>query len=282
MTFTTGLTIQKINDILPSKWVEIASAIGLQHIEFDQTVFEDIENVIRVLKAPQTVIHAPYVEDYGIDLSSNDQIVDQFVKNVIDTQDDLHTIGVVVHPPTDAGGSWEIFYNRLEKIPFPLLENMPYQSWEDFQEFIENTKANVSKKIGMCFDIPHSWITNGEKFLELPEPCLEYLRASSGYIHISGGTRDEDTHYPLLTEGDMPLNPVKNFLNDISFSGTVTMELAPRSIDDLDKIFKSYMLMLKIARKNKHNFQVKIKRPFIMRKVRKLAKKSGLGSFSKK
>ncbi|MFX1285649.1 MAG: TIM barrel protein [Promethearchaeota archaeon] len=282
MTFTTGLTIQKINGIIPSKWVEIASAIGLQHIEFDQTVFEDIENVIRVLKAPQTVIHAPYVEDYGNDLSSNDRIVDQFVENVINSQHDLNIIGVVVHPPTDASGSWETFYSRLEKIPFPLLENMPYQSWEEFQEFVENTMANVDKNIGMCFDIPHSWITNGETFLELPEFCLDFLRAPTGYIHISGGTREEDTHYPLLTEGDMPLDPVETFLNTISFSGTVTMELGPRSIDDLDKIFKSYMLMLKIARKNWHKIQVKVKRPFIMRKVRNLTKRHASGSFSRR
>ena len=276
MTFTTGLTIQRIGGVLPSKLVEIASAIRLQHIEFDQTVFDDIENVIHSLKAPQTVIHAPYVEDYGMDLSSNDQTVDRFVDNVIDTRHDLHIIGIVVHPPTDAGGSWDSLYERLEKLPLPLLENMPYQSWEEFNQFVDNIQANVSSKLGMCFDIPHSWITNGKQYLELPEPCLNFLQESTGYIHISGGIRDEDTHLPLLTEGDMPIDPVKNFLNDISFSGTVTMELRPRSIDDLDKIVQSYMLMLGFAGKNRHKFQVKIKRPFIKRKIRHLTKKRAL------
>ncbi|MFX0016527.1 MAG: TIM barrel protein [Promethearchaeota archaeon] len=282
MTFTTGLSIQRVGDILPSMWVEIASTIRLQHIEFDLTVFDDIENVTRVLKAPQTVIHAPYIEDYGIDLSTTEYSADQFVKNVLDYRRELNTIGVVVHPPTDAGGSLEKFYDRLEKLPFPLLENMPYQSWEEFQEFLETTQANVGSKLGMCFDIPHSWITNSDQYLDLPDSCLNYLRSSTGYIHISGGTREEDMHFPLLTEGDIPLDPVKKFLHEISFSGIVTMELGPRSIFDLNKVFSSYMLMLGIAGKNLHKLQVRIKRPFIMRKVRQFSNKMNLSEFSRK
>ncbi|UCG02398.1 MAG: hypothetical protein JSW11_00090 [Candidatus Heimdallarchaeota archaeon] len=270
MTFITGLSIQQLNDILPSTLVKIASAIRLKHIEFDLTVFNDIENVIKVLEAPQTVIHAPYLEDYGIDLSTDDPVVDQFVDNVLAAQNDLNIIGVVVHPPTDASGSWENFYDRLEKLPLPLLENMPYQSWDEFKEFIETTQANVNRHLGMCFDMPHSWITYGELFLELPAFCMDLLRSSNGYIHISGGTREEDTHFPLLTEGDMPISPIREFLNANSFSGTVTMELAPRSIEDLNKVFQSYMLMLGIAGKRLHKLQVKLKHPFIMRKARQL------------
>jgi sugar phosphate isomerase/epimerase len=279
MSFTTGLSIQQVRNILPSDWVKIASTLRLKHIEFDQTVFNDFENVIQVLKAPQTVIHAPYIEDYGLDLSTDDQIADQFVDNVLATQHDLNIIGVVVHPPTDASGSWERFFDRLEKLPLPLLENMPYQSWDEFKEFVETIQANVNRHIGMCFDIPHSWITHGEQYLNLPKICLDFLRESTGYIHISGGTREEDTHFPLLTEGDMPFIPVKEFLKDISFSGIVTMELGPRSLEDLNKILQSYMLMLGIAGKRLHQMQVKIKRPFIMRKVRQLAKKTGPDPF---
>ncbi|MFW9904153.1 MAG: TIM barrel protein [Candidatus Thorarchaeota archaeon] len=275
MSFITGLSIQQVKNILPSDWIRIATAIRLRHIEFDQTVFNDIENVLKVLEAPQTVIHAPYMEDYGTDLSTNKQEVDHFVNNVLTFQKELNIIGVVVHPPTDAGGSWELFYDRLEKLPLPLLENMPYQSWREFEDFVVTTQANVNRNVGMCFDIPHSWITHGESFLELPEFCMNFLRESTGYIHISGGTREEDTHFPLLTEGDMPFNPVEEFLKGIPFSGTVTMELGPRSLDDLNKIFQSYVLMLGIAGKRFHKLQVKVKRPFIMRKVRQLASKAG-------
>lgn len=254
-------------------WVKMASSIQLQHIEFDLSVFNDIKNVTQALKAPQTTIHAPYVEDYGMDLSSNNMAVDQFVENVNRTKGDLRIIGVVVHPPEDASGSLDRFYDRLDKLPLPMMENMPYQPWEDFLDFIEETQANINREISMCFDIPHSYITNGKSFLDLPELCCEFLKRPTGYIHISGGTREEDTHFPSLTEGDMPINPIKDFLKRINFSGTVTMELRPRSINDLDKIFQSYMYMLQIAGKTRHRLQVRIKRPFIMRKIRQLANK---------
>lgn len=282
MTFTTGLTIQKVDDIQPSQWVKIASAIRLKHIEFDQTVFDDLENVLQILKTSQTAIHAPYVEDYGIDLSSNKKEVDTFVENVIHNQQNLNIIGVVVHPPTDASGSWDLFYERVEKLPLPLLENMPYQSWEDFQQFFETTQANTNNQLGFCFDIPHSWITHGEDYLKLPNHLLNLLQAPTGYIHISGGTREEDTHYPLLTEGDMPIEPVEKFLKEIQFSGTVTMELRPRSLEDLNKIFRSYVFMLAMSGRRLHQIQVKISRPLIMRKVRQLTKKRNSGAFKQR
>ncbi len=279
MTFTTGLTIQKVNTIQPSQWVKIASVIRLKHIEFDQTVFDDLEGVLQILKSSQTTIHAPYVEDYGIDLSSNNKEVDTFVENVINNQRNLNIIGVVVHPPSDASGSWEKFYKRIENLPLPLLENMPYQSWEEFLQFFETTQANTNNKLGFCFDIPHSYITHGKNYLELPNHLLDLLQAPTGYIHISGGTREEDTHFPLLTDGDMPVEPVKEFLKKIHFSGTVTMELRPRSLEDLNKIFRSYIYMLAMSGKNFHRFLVKILRPFVMRKVRQMRTKKNPGIF---
>ncbi len=282
MTFTTGLTIQKVEDIQPSQWIKIALAIRLKHIEFDQTVFDDLENILKILKSPQTTIHAPYVEDYGIDLSSNNKEADMFVDNVTNNQQTLNIIGVVVHPPTDASGSWDKFYERVEKLPLPLLENMPYQSWEEFQQFFETTQANTNNQLGFCFDIPHSWMTHGNNYLNLPDHLMDLLKAPTGYIHISGGTREEDTHYPLLTDGDMPIEPVKDFFRQINFSGTVTMELRPRSLDDLNKIFRSYMFMLATSGRRLHRFQVKILRPFIMRKVRQMTTQINPRTFKKR
>jgi sugar phosphate isomerase/epimerase len=272
MSFIIGLTIQQIGTILPSTFVKFASSIGLEHIEFDKTVFSDINNVIRSLKAKQTVIHSPYFEDYGLDLSTKSNKAEIFVNNVIRYRKSLNIKGVVVHPPSDASGSLDLFYDRLEKLPFPLLENMPYQTWDEYFEFFDDSKAHVSNKLGLCFDIPHSYITHGLDFLKLPSWCIDLLQSSNGYIHISGGSRSEDTHYPLLTEGDMPLKPIKQFLSKINFSGTITMELAPRKLEDVSKIIQSYIIMLGISGKRRHKLKVKVKRPFILRKVNKLSK----------
>ncbi len=279
MTFLTGLTIQQIGEIKPSSLVKFATALGLNHIEFDPSVFTDLKNVKKELKAKQIAIHSPYYEDYELDLSSNDKRVDTFVESVVRAKKDLNIIGVVVHPPSDAGGSIDLFYERLEKLPNPLLENMPYQTWDEFKEFYNDTVANVSNHLGFCFDIPHSWITNYNKFLDLPEFCTELITQTSGYIHISGGTKDEDTHFASLTEGDLPINKVKKFLEDIQFKGTVTMELAPRSLEEIDKIIHSYMIMLGFAGKRIHRTKIRIKRPFIMRKVKRLASKVDPSTF---
>ncbi|MFX0085731.1 MAG: TIM barrel protein [Candidatus Hodarchaeota archaeon] len=281
MAFTTGLTIQRLGKIHPSNFVKFASTIGLNHIEFDSSVFNDFEDVKKELRAKQTVIHAPYLEDYGFDLSSNKTEADTFIHKLIRAKDDLNIIGVVVHPPIDAGGSLDKFYERIEKIPFPLLENMPYQSWTDFEEFFENTQANVSNNLGFCFDIPHSWITNGDRFLDLPKLCLDLLQKPSGYIHISGSTKNEDMHYPLLTNGDIPLKKVKQFLDEINFTGTITMELAPRSLEDIELILQSYMIMLSFAGKTKHRLKVRFKSPFIKRKINQLSEKVDSTTFKR-
>lgn len=268
MKFLTGLTIQAIGDFSPSSLVKLGMAIGLQHIEFDPSVFSDIENVLPALKTKQTSIHAPYLEDYGMDLSSLNPQVDTFIDNVNRWSSQLKIMGVVVHPPTDGSGDLETFYSRLENLKVPkLFENMPYQPWEEFLEEFSNIQANIDGKLGMCFDIPHSYITNGKKFLDLPEEVLDHITSSIGYIHISGGKRDEDTHYPLLTAGDIPLVEVENFLKTMNFSGTITMELAPRNLQDVDKILRSYVFMLGIAGKRRKQFFAKIKRPLIMRQI---------------
>ena len=272
MTFKTGLTIQAIMGLSPSRIVALGSAVKLEHVEFDISVFSDIAKVVEVLETEQTAIHAPYMEDYKLDLSSRNSTVDKFISDVNQWKSDLNVIGVVVHPPIDAGGDLDLFYDRLEKIPLPLLENMPYQSWDDFQEFFDTTRSNVSNELGICFDIPHSYITNGDNFLDLPKEVLDHIKSKNGYIHISGGTREEDKHCPSLTEGDMPFSEVKTFLREISFRGTITMELAPRNLQEIEKILHSYAMMLNVANRRKHQFMVRIKTPFIMRKISKLSK----------
>ncbi|MHA1225814.1 MAG: TIM barrel protein [Candidatus Hodarchaeales archaeon] len=268
--FKTGLTIQKLDNIQPSSFVKIANVMKLEHIEFDMTVFDDINQVLNVLKAKQTAIHAPYYEDYGFDLSSDRIVVDTFVENLIKYQNNLKIIGTVVHPPSDPNANYELFYERLNKLPLDIfLENMPEQSWKDFQSFFDQTQAHVERDLKICFDIPHSYVTNGLDYLNIPDFVLDLLKQSTGYIHISGGTRNEDTHYALLTEGDMPLEPVKSFLRTI-YRGTVTMELAPRTLDDIDKVLRSYILMLGISKKRLHQLEIKIKRPFIVRKIKQL------------
>jgi len=268
--FKIGLTIQKFGTTNPSILVKFAAFIRLEHIEFDMFVFDNIEAVIRALKSKQSAIHAPYYEDYDLDFSSENSILDLLIEKIIDYKKELGIIGVIIHPPVDPKGDINLYYQRLDHLPvLPLLENMPYQSWNQFLLQFHTTQENISQSLGFCFDIPHSYITNEDQFLNLPDPLIKLLKQNSGYIHISGGNKNEDTHFPLLTEGEMPIPPIKTFLRKLPFKGTVTMELSPRNFHEIDKMLQSYSQMLGIAKKPLRKLENEIKRPFLMKKIRK-------------
>lgn len=162
-----------------------------------------------------------------------------------------------------------LFYERLAQIPFPTLENIPNQSWDNFMAFRDKVRDNSTNKFGYCFDIPHSFITYGNDFLDVPTEVMTSLKKKSGYIHISGGNRQQDQHFPLVTEGDIPFKDVKSFLKEIRFSGTVTMELVPRSLEDVSKMLKSFSIMLNVAGKRYQSLVTRLKAPLAMYRMNK-------------
>ncbi|MHA1167377.1 MAG: TIM barrel protein [Candidatus Hodarchaeales archaeon] len=274
MVFKVGPTIQRTGPILPSDWLKIAEAMGMEHLEFDMSVFDDIDNVLAVNRKKQVAIHAPYVLDYGIDLSTNKEKVMRFIKNVNDYSEALNSKFVIVHPPDDPDGSMEVFLENISLLePQVMFENMPWQKWDDFVSLFNRVK-DTRKDAGFCFDIPHSFITNGNSFLSVPEILINLLRCDTGYIHFSGGFRGEDTHLPLVTDGEIPFNEVKEFLS--SFKGTLTLELAPRSIDDLSKVFKSYKLLLAVSGSKLLRARAFLMEKIIMRKIKSIASDRGV------
>ncbi|MFX1534370.1 MAG: TIM barrel protein [Promethearchaeota archaeon] len=286
MSFKVGLTIQKLGTVLPSVWVRLSNFISLQHIEFDPTVFDDIDNVLSTLQCKSVTVHAPFIDHWPYDMSSGgnkQKLVEQFIENVNQNAKSLHIHSVVVHPPADPS-HMDLFYEHLNNLkPLVLLENLSYldssssqwSSWENFSRFYQMTNEHLDKSTGFCFDIPHSFIQNGNKFLDLPEFLITELKGKNGYIHLSGGLRTEDTHYPLLTEGEIPMNLVKKFLDKIKFGGIVNMELMPQFdrggiVGELEKIFQSYELLLGWAGARKHRMFLKLKKRFILNKINSL------------
>ncbi|MFW9856933.1 MAG: TIM barrel protein [Candidatus Thorarchaeota archaeon] len=266
MPFRIGLTIQGLGELTPSTLIKLGNVIALEHIEFDVSVFTDLEDVKQVIKAKQTAIHAPYSPDYKYDLSFPSEDADQLVTAILKAKADLNIIGVVVHSPKETN---DLFYERVSQLPFPLLENIPNQSWDTFMAFRDKVRENSTKNFGYCFDIPHSFITNGDAFLDVPPEVMTSLKRKSGYIHISGGKRHHDQHFPLVTEGDIPFHEIKSFLKDIQFSGTVTMELVPRSLEDVSKMLKSYSIMLNVAGKRFQSLVARLKAKIVMYRMSK-------------
>lgn len=270
-----GLTIQEFRGFPVSTWIRMSNVVGLPHIEFDLSAFDDIEVALPLLRSTIT-FHTPYFSDYGFDLGSvgsRASDAERYIRNLRIYQEKLQIRGVVVHPPDDPNGNYETYLNRLASISQPIhLENMPNQSWDDFLDLYQDIGSKLGRHVGLCFDVPHSFITNGAKFLELPDILLEELMSDRGYIHISGGNHNEDTHLPL-TQGSLPLEQFEQFVRRIRFHGTLVMELRPRTIYNFAGIFNSFIRMTKFIpwrRRFRMRIRIAVGSRFIMRKVRQL------------
>ena len=133
-------------------------------------------------------------------------------------------------------------------------------------------KENITNSFGICFDIPHSYLSNEEKFLDIPDEVMRELKKRTGYIHLSGTDLERDQHYPLITEGGLPFDQVKSFLQDIKFSGTVNLELVPRTLDDIVKMFKSVSIMFNVAGKRSQSLLARMKIPLVLYRLKKYEK----------
>ena len=248
-----GLTIQSIGGISILKYVRIANILGFEHYEFDPSVFdrdEDLEALSVLLSNKSVVLHAPYFNDWGYDFSSQNQAskIETYLSYFTRYAELLKVRGMVIHPPLDPQGNAIYFLEILKRFPIPIyLENIPGQSWEGFQTWYFQTKAKieVNQKINICFDMPHSFLTNGPKeFLNFPAVLLPEI----SYLHISDLSGTEDSHWPFKTPGGvLPLSQVKRFLQNNADQLTVNMEMRPAGNKGMINILRSYLILVRFG-----------------------------------
>ena len=206
-------------------------------------------------------------------IESRGEKANKFIANIRTYSLQLDNKGVIIHPPDDPNGNQEIYLARLSEILNPIyLENMPNQSWDSFQKFYHNIHTQLQRSVGFCFDVPHSFISNGRKFLDIPESLMDLLASDLGYIHLSGGTQFEDRHLPL-DQGSLPLAQFEDFIRKTRFRGTIVLELRPQNIDDINGILDSLVRMTKLLpwrQKLRMRSRIAIARRFIVRKAHQL------------
>ncbi|MFX1513508.1 MAG: TIM barrel protein [Promethearchaeota archaeon] len=289
-----GLTIQKMGPVRPSNWMKLVNLVGIDHIEFDPTVFEDIEAVLALLGNKSVTLHSPYYTHWGYDLSSKNQSekVETFLKNVESYTEKLKAHSIVVHPPIDPQGDKEYFLENLNRIKItPLLENLPGQKWQDFEQWYLATKEQIQIKPQICFDVPHSFLTHGEDGLfDIPESLLPDLT----YIHISELTSERDCHWPFGTEGgELPIGKFKdfihqhkielksqsevnidsyrNFLRKRKIIQIINMEILPSDLKSVKNLINSYLMLLKLGSKAsfiKKRLRLLVIQPIIFNKLK--------------
>ncbi|MHA1672493.1 MAG: TIM barrel protein [Promethearchaeota archaeon] len=248
-----GLTIQAIGGISILKYVQIANILGFEHYEFDPSVFdhgEDLTALSVLLSNKSVFLHAPYFNDWNYDFSSRDQPskIETYLSFVSRFSQMIKIRGIVIHPPADPQGDANYFLDILRRIPIHVyLENIPEQSWEDFQSWYFQTKEKVedSQGINVCFDMPHSFINNGpQEFLNVPSAILPEIR----YIHISDLSGKEDSHWPFKTVGGvLPLPLVKRFIRKNADRYTVNMEMRPAGTKGMVNILRSFLTLVRFG-----------------------------------
>ncbi|MHA1612160.1 MAG: TIM barrel protein [Promethearchaeota archaeon] len=246
-----GLTIQAIGGISIQKYVQIGNILGFEHYEFDPSVFDSEEDLVAlsVLVSNKSVfLHAPYFNDWLYDFSSRNQVskIETYLSFLSRFSQMINIRGIVVHPPADPKGDPIYFIEILQQIPIPIyLENIPEQSWEDFNFWYFQTKEKVKEKssqtINICYDIPHSLIQNGPQgFLNVPQDLLPEI----SYIHISDLSGKDDSHWPFKTpRGVLPMSQVKRFLRKNSDKFTVNMEMRPAGTKGMVNILRSFLML---------------------------------------
>jgi len=266
-----GQTIQKMGEVQPSHLLKMVNLLGFEHVEFDPTVFEDIEATIPLIGNRSVVLHAPFNEWWGYDLSSihQEEKVEAFMQNVEKYASQLKAHSIVVHPPMDPEGNEEYFIKNLNRLPLTVyLENIPVQKLQIFEQWYLDVKSEASAHIEICFDVPHSFLTQGkDELFNIPEKLIPDIH----YIHISELSAEKDCHWPFGTPGgELPFEKFAKFLKDINFDGIINMEMLPSDLVGVENLIGSYLKLKKLGPKFPYllkKFRISCFKPILMKKL---------------
>ncbi|MHA1617783.1 MAG: sugar phosphate isomerase/epimerase family protein [Promethearchaeota archaeon] len=256
-----------------SNLLKMANLMGFEHVEFDPTVFDDIEATIAIIGNRSVVLHAPFYVWWGYDLSSKNKSekVEAFMQNVEKYAIQLKAHSMVVHPPVDPEADNEYFIENLNRLS-PLtvyLENVPGQKLEDFEKWYLETKSKTTAKVEICFDVPHSFLTHGKDHLfDIPETLIPDIN----YIHISELSADTDCHWPFGNPGgELPYEKFVEFYKRIKFDGTINMEMMPADLKGIENLIDSYLKLKKLGPKfpyYRKKVRIACLKPLLMNKIK--------------
>ena len=243
-----GFTVEAYQGLTPAVIIAGLRFIGIDFVEITKTVFKEIDAVVQRLAHVKTGFHLPLMHDDHWDLSCMNcqKEIDQLIENINRYKTSLNLQYVLSHPPEpdiadkDKQLSADFLFENLNKIDSPIfLENVPSLSPDKFFAFYNLAKEKLQGKLaGMCFDGPHYFVTGYD-----PIEKYRSLHENIGCIHLSDCYANDDCHLPFERGGTFP---VYDFLNEISknFSGYLTLEIKPNSLNDLEYFVQSYLKTL--------------------------------------
>lgn len=271
-----GFTIEHFKGISPAVLISLSRLLGLEFVEITRSAFDDVDRVIRNLKGIRTGFHLPLLHDDNWDFSCIEQQekIERLLAKINTYKDDLNIEYCVTHPPEPyyatepCRTSSDFLISNLQKLHTPIfLENVRGQTMEDFMVLYKNAKEALGEKLlGICFDAAHSYLRNLD-----PVAQIETLNGYVGCVHLSDCLPGEDAHLAFGLGGVLPVADILNTIKEMHYRGFVTLEILPRSLDDLEPAIASYLTVLRTLRPRKY-LTTKIRMLFVKPMLRHLIK----------
>ncbi len=245
-----GITVSHFDGIRPSRLLRIAQKMGVEFVEFNRSLIEDIEEVASRMGDTQSGYHLPLAEEDGFDFSYHhyERQIDEVVRALNQYARPLNLRYALTHPPQpelvsqEIESSIEFWVQNLKKLEVPiLLENVVNWGESDFDNLIRHLRSELGSQFwGVCFDGPHS-LLEGEDVFSRFRALAPHIRC----LHLSDCSQTEDLHLPFGMGGAFP---IREFLKTLKASGIdaiVNLEINPGSLDNLRQLIESYLLVMK-------------------------------------
>lgn len=251
MVMRIGITVSHFDGFRPSKLLGIAQKMGVEFVEFNRSLLEDIEEVSRSIGRMESGYHLPLVEEDGFDFSclNHKQEIEDVIRLLNQHGRKLNLRYALTHPPQPdlasqyMESSIEFWVDNLKRLDFPiLLENVVNWGEKDFHRLMELLKEKLGEQFwGICFDGPHSFLRGEDVFSRYRE-LAPYVKC----FHLSDCSLSEDLHMPFGMGGVFPIREFLRFIKAMNADAIINLEINPGSLDNLKHLIESYLLVMKI------------------------------------
>ncbi len=252
-----GLTISNFDNKKPGELVALVRRLGVRFVEFNPTVFGDLQNAMRQMDDNMAAgFHLPLLAEHGFDLTQRDKQdkIDELVYIINHHRHELNLLYCVAHPPevgADGASSEEdldFLIENLKRLDVPIiLENVETWSANDFDSLVEVMRNELKKRfLGQCFDPAHAFL-RGEDIFARFSAIAPHVRC----IHLSDCARGHDAHLPL-GQGELPVEKFLQHVAHLRYDGIINLEVMPSSLREVGAVLRSYLQVLRVFKKGKY------------------------------
>ena len=248
-TVLIGFTVEGFQDWHPAVITAAMRRLGINFIEYNTRILDELDRVVPQLRGVQTAFHLPIIEEDGWDFScpAQQDKIDQTVAILQRFNQQLGLTHFIAHPPQCSGpavdeSGYKILFNAVAKLPLPVyFENVVTTTPEQFRDFLTLAKTHLGAHYGgMCYDAAHFYISGCD-----PVEQFQAFRDEIGAIHLSDCIGKADSHLPFSSGGELPIKKLLQVMRKSKYTGSITLEIRPSPGGNLVAYIESYLLMLR-------------------------------------